>query len=157
MPWPQKVEAVYYRNPEGKVTRLVENLSAPNGVIMSPDEKTLYVVPSMQRQMWAYPIVSPGKIGEGKVLCELSQNAPGGNGGGDGLTIDTKGNLYITMGLGIEVISPAGKSLGIIEFPEQPANVTFGGKDRTTLYATARKGLYSTKVEATGHVFPGKE
>lgn len=155
-PWPQKVEAVYYRTVDGKVTRLVEDLAAPNGVIMSPDEKTLYVVPSMQRQMWSYAIEGPGKLGKGKVLCELTQAAPGQNRGGDGLTVDTKGNLYITMAMGIEVISPAGKSLGIIKFPEQPANVTFGGKDRKTLYATARTGLYSTKTKSTGHVFPGK-
>jgi gluconolactonase len=156
MPWPQKVEAVYYRSAAGKVTRLIEDLAAPNGVIMSPDEKTLYVVPSMQKQMWAYPIDSPGKIGKGRVLCELTQKKPGQNGGGDGLTIDTQGNLYITMGMGIEIISPNGTSLGIIEFPEQPANVTFGGKDRKTLYVTARKGLYSSKTAATGHVFPGQ-
>jgi len=154
-PWPQKVEAVYYRSANGKTTRLVEDLAAPNGVIMSPDEKTLYVVPSMQKQMWAYPITSPGKIGKGRVLCELTQKKAGENRGGDGLTIDTQGNLYITMGMGIEVISPKGKSIAIIEFPQQPANVTFGGKDRKTLYVTARKGLYSKVTNFTGHVFPG--
>ena len=76
------------------------------------------------------------------------------NGGGDGLTVDVKGNLYITTGLGIQVYDPAGKLLGIITFPEQPANCTFGGPDGTTLYATARTSLYSVPMAVKGYVFP---
>ncbi|MFM8726652.1 MAG: SMP-30/gluconolactonase/LRE family protein, partial [Planctomycetaceae bacterium] len=75
-------------------------------------------------------------------------------GGGDGLTIDTAGNLYITSGSGIQVVSPAGQILGIITLPEQPANVTFGGKDRRSLIVTARTSVYSVPTNATGHVFP---
>jgi len=154
-PWPQGKEAVYYRAADGKVTRLIDDRKAPNGVILSPDEKSLYVIPSLEKEMWAYPIETPGKLGSGKVLCELQQ-APGAtNGGGDGLTIDTNGNLYITSALGIQVVSPEGKILGIIGFPEQPANVTFGGPDHRTLFVTARKSLYSVSMEATGHVFSG--
>ena len=67
--------------------------------------------------------------------------------------MDTKGNLYITSSLGIQVVSPEGKLVRILEFPEKPANVTFGGKDRRTLYVTARTSLYLLRVEATGHVF----
>jgi gluconolactonase len=154
-PWPQGKEAVYYRAADGKVTRLIDDRKAPNGVILSPDEKTLYVIPSLEKEMWAYPIESAGKLGVGKVLCELQQ-APGAtSGGGDGLTIDTNGNLYITSALGIQVVRPDGKILGIIGFPEQPANVTFGGPDHRTLLVTARKSLYSVPMEATGHVFSG--
>ena len=154
-PWPQGKEAVYYRASDATVTRLIEDRNAPNGVILSPDEKTLYVIPSMEKEMWAYPIEAPGKIGAGKLLCELKQ-APGAtSGGGDGLTIDTGGNLYITSALGIQVVSQDGKILGVIAFPEQPANATFGGADKKTLYVTARKSLYSVTMEATGHAFPG--
>ena len=70
--------------------------------------------------------------------------------------MDTKGNLYITSALGLQVFSPEGKHLGTIKFPEQPANAAFGGKDLGTLYVTARKGLYSVKMEARGHRFVGK-
>jgi gluconolactonase len=156
-PWPQGKEAWYYADAKGKVTRLGDNLPAPNGVILSPDEKTLYVVPSMQKQMMAYPVLAPGKLGEGKVFCELQQKDAGGNGGGDGLTVDSKGNLYITSGLGIQVFSSEGKHLGNIAFPEQPANCTFGGKDGKTLYATARTGVYAVEMEATGHRFATKK
>jgi len=154
-PWPQGKEAVYYRTADGKLTRLVDDLAAPNGVILSPDEKTLYVIPSVQKEMWAYPIQSPGKLGNGRELCSLVQPEGATNSGGDGLTIDTKGNLYITSRLGIQVFSPEGKLLGILKFPEQPANVTFGGPDMKILYVTARTSLYSVQMEAAGHVFPG--
>lgn len=155
-PWPQGREAVYYRSADGVVTRLIENRTAPNGVILSPDEKTLYLIPSMEKDMWAYPVVTPGKLSEGRVLCELKQPEGQTSSGGDGLTIDTRGNLYITSALGIQVFDPKGSLLGIIEFPEQPANVTFGGPGMKTLYVTARTSLYAVEMESTGHVFPGR-
>lgn len=154
-PWPQGKEAFYYRAADGKVTRLGDDLAAPNGVILSPDEKTLYVIPSMQKEMMAYTVTAPGKLSEGRVFCTLKQPDGKDNTGGDGLTIDTKGNLYITSALGIQVFDSEGKQLGIIPFPQQPANVTFGGKDLKTLYVTARTGLFSVEMEAQGHVFPG--
>jgi len=154
MPLPQGVRAFYYRAPDGKVTRLGVVEAAPNGIILSPDEKTLYVIPSMQAEMLAYPVEAPGKIGKERTFCTLKQAAGKTNGGGDGLTVDTKGNLYITSALGVQVFDPSGKLLGIVEFPEQPANCTFAGKDSKTLYATARTSLYAVPMEAAGHVFP---
>lgn len=156
-PLPQKVPAVYYRSAAGEVTRIATITKAPNGVILSPDEKTLYVVPSLQSEMLAYPVLGPGKVGEERVFCTLKQPEGMENTGGDGLTVDTDGNLYITSRIGVQVWSPAGEYLGNIEFPEQPANVTFGGKDRKTLYATCRTGFYSVPMQAQGHVFTGKE
>ncbi len=156
-PFPQKKLGVYFTAGDGKVTRLIDNLPNPNGVILSPDEKTLYVIPSSQSDMMAYPIESPGKIGKGKVFCTLRQ-AEGKKGtGGDGLAVDSKGNLYITSGLGLQVFSPAGKLLGIIAFPEQPSNATFGGANFDTLYVTARTSLYAVQMEATGHLFALKK
>ena len=156
-PLPQKVPAVYYRAADGKVTRVATITKAPNGVILSPDEKTLYVIPSLQSEMLAYPVLGPGKLGDERVFCTLEQPEGMENTGGDGLTIDTNGNLYITSRIGVQVWSPEGKHLGNIEFPQQPANVTFGGKDRKTLYATCRTGFYSVPMQAQGHVFTGKE
>jgi len=153
MPLPQGVRAFYYRAADGKVTRLGVVENAPNGIILSPDEKTLYVIPSQQAEMLAFPVEAPGKIGAQRTYCTLKQAAGKTNGGGDGLTIDTKGNLYITSALGVQVFDPAGKLLGIIETPEQPANCDFGGKDNKTLYVTARTSLYAVPMEATGHVF----
>ena len=156
-PLPQGIEAVYYVAPDNSVARLVDNLQAPNGVILSPDEKTLYVVPSVQKEVWAYPVESPGKLGPGRVFCTLKQADEKTTTGGDGLSIDAAGNLYITTALGIQVFAPDGNLLGALPFPEQPANVTFGGPELTTLYVTARTSLYSLPMQAKGHLFPGGE
>jgi gluconolactonase len=106
--------------------------------------------------MMAYPVESPGKLGSGKVFCELAQAKEGGNAGGDGGTVDSKGNVHVTSNLGLQVFDPAGKPLGTIAFPEQPSNVTFGGKDLKTLYVTARTSVYTCPMEVTGHRYPGK-
>ena len=152
-PFPQGKEAFYYRDPSGKVTRLGDNIEAPNGIILSPDEKTLYVIPSAEKTVRKYAVEAPGKLGKQEVFCEIRQKVAGGNSGGDGLTIDSSGNLYITTGLGIQVYSPKSEYLGAIELPEQPANCTFGGPDNSTIYATARTGLYSIPMRAKGHRF----
>jgi gluconolactonase len=145
MPLPQGGEGVYYVA-GGKVTRLIDDLKAPNGVILSPDEKTLYVIPSQQREKMAYRVLGPGKLDKGRVFCRAD--------GGDGLTVDTEGNVYIATRIGVEVFTPEGKRRGVIKFPQQPANVTFGGPDGQTLYVTARTALYSVTMKTTGHRFP---
>ncbi len=151
-PWPQGKEAFYYRAPDGQVTRLGDDLAAPNGIALSPDEKTLYVIPSMQSEMMAYDVPAPGKIDRGRVLCRLEQTREGRSQGGDGMAIDRQGNLYITSATGVQVFSAAGKALGTIRVPEQPANVAFGGSDLRTLYITARAGLYRCTVPISGHL-----
>jgi gluconolactonase len=148
--------AVYYVSPDKKVTRLIDDLERPNGVILSPDEKTLYVLPSGSPNVMAYSVQGPGKLGAGRVFCKLEQapNTPMPR-GGDGLTVDTKGNLYLTQPAlsAIQVVSPEGKTLGLLKFPEAPANCTFGGKDRKTLFVTARTSLYTLPMEGVGHRF----
>jgi gluconolactonase len=153
-PWPQTIRTIYYVDATGKVSRLIDkDLPNPNGIILSPDEKTLYVIPSSSSKMLVYPVLAPGKIGEGKVFCELAQRKGQNNGGGDGLAIDVKGNLYITTGLGVQIFSPEGKALGIIEVPEGPANCDFGGKDLKTLFITAKTSVYSVEMPIAGHRF----
>ena len=88
MPLPQGVTAVYYADAAGTVTRLVDDLKAPNGVILSPDESKLYVIPSQQSEMMVYPVTGPGKLGPGKVFCTLKQAEGKSNTGGDGLAVD---------------------------------------------------------------------
>ena len=84
------------------------------------------------------------------MFCSLKQPPKASNLGGDGLCIDTKGNLYITSWLGVQVFDPSGKHLGTIPVPEYCANCDFGGPDMKTLYITASKSLYAVKMEATG-------
>ena len=150
-PLPQGVQGVYYRSADGKVSRVVNDAPAPNGVLLSRDEKTLYVLPSMSAEMQAYPVKAPGQLGDMRVFCKV-KNPPGrDNGGCDGATIDEHGNLYLTTALGVQVFSPSGEALGVIEVPEQPSNCTFGGPDGKTLYVTARTSLYSFPMLVKGH------
>ena len=144
-------DAVYYCPVEGgEAVQVVrdDKVVAPNGVHLSPDSKTLYVLPYLSLELMAYPIEGPGKLGEGKVLYKI----PGGTRetiGGDGLTVDTRGNLYITVPAraAVFVLSPDGKPLGMIRFPERPSNCALGGKDGRTLFVTAQTGVYSIDVE----------
>lgn len=155
-PWPQVKEAVYYRSATGETKRIGDDFAAPNGVILSPDETRLYVIPSMDSTMVVFDVDSPGVVSNRRAFCKLEQPAGQKDKGGDGLTIDTDGNLYITSALGLQVFDATGLALGTIAVPEQPANVTFGGIGNSTLYVTARTGLYSIPTSAKGHRFTGK-
>ena len=114
------------------------------------------VVPSMSSKMMAYTVEDPGKISSGRVLCETKQADGKSDTGGDGLAVDVRGNLYITTGLGVQVFSPEGKLLGIIECPEHPANCAFGGPELKTLFITARTGFYRCSTPVKGHVHRSK-
>ena len=155
-PWPQVKEAFYYRSTDGKVVRLGEDLAAPNGIGLSPDEKTLYVIPSMSSEMMAYEVKQPGVLGSVRVLCRLKQVGDATDGGGDGMAVDVKGNLYITSTAGVQVLSPAGELLGIIALPETPANCAFGGEANKTLFITAQTGLYRCTVPVAGLIPRGE-
>lgn len=146
--------SVYYVK-AGIVSRLIDNLQRPNGVLLSPDESHLYVLPSGQPEVMVYPIISPGVLGESRVLCKLESADPAKPRGGDGLTVDYRGNLYLTApGLkAIQVVTSQGKMLGLIYFPEAPSNCTFGGKDLRTLFVTAQTSIYTTQMELVGHRF----
>lgn len=157
-PLPQGTMSVYYVDRDGNVTRVVEQMEAPNGILLSPDEKTLYVIPSQDSKVMAFPVEEPGQLGQGRVFCEIVQTADSnGKQGGDGATVDTQGNLYFTTALGVQVFTPEAEYLGAIEFPEHPANVTFGGPDFKTLIVTARNSVYQVPMEAQGHRYPGGE
>jgi gluconolactonase len=140
-------QSVYYVSATGQVSQVAGNLSRPNGVILSVDERTLYVVLSGVARLMSYPILSPGNVG-----APVTNTLPGT---GDGMTIDTAGNLYLCQpsANSVLVMSPAGVVRGSIPFPESPANCTFGGKDMKTLFVTARTSVYVCPMEATGHRF----
>lgn len=123
-------------------------LRGPNGIHLSPDGRTLYVVPYLSLTIMAYPIEGPGKLGAGR---EFYRIPPGTREtiGGDGLTVDAKGNLYVVIPAraAVFVLSPEGKPLGQIRFPERTSNCALGGKDGKTLFVTASSGVYAISVE----------
>jgi len=138
-----------YRYHKGKLTVIAEDLYRPNGLTLSPDERTLYVANSGEpKKYMKYPVSKGGKVGKGSLFFDASSLE--GQGNPDGIKTDTEGNLYATGPGGVLVFSADGKYLGTIAFPESPANIAFGGSDMKTLYVTARTGLYSIQVKIPG-------
>jgi gluconolactonase len=142
----QDKQGVYYRAAGGAVTRLIDNLTSPNGIMLSVGETTLYVASSNPQAVMAYPVLGPGVLGAGAPFFPLGSNTV------DGMSIDTNGNLYLTRPnqSAIEVVTPAGVSLGRFTVPERPSNCAFGGKDLRTLFITARTSLYKADMLSTG-------
>ncbi|MBN2632416.1 MAG: SMP-30/gluconolactonase/LRE family protein, partial [Bacteroidales bacterium] len=124
-----------------KIIPVADDLIQPNGIVGTPDGKTLYVADIRGNKTWSYS-VNPDATLSGKTLfCEM---------GSDGMTIDSKGNLYLT-GKGVTVFDKTGKRLGNIPVPENwTANVCFGGKNLKTLFITASKGFYAIKLKVKG-------
>ena len=120
---------VYYANPKGEITKYGENIT-PNGIILSADEKTLYVTNGMT--MAAFDVQPDGSLKNQREFAQL------GAGGGDGSTIDAAGRVYVTYSEGIAVLSPEGKKLGTIPTPRGVITAAFGGKDKKMLYILAR-------------------
>jgi gluconolactonase len=135
-------EHVYYLAPDRKkLRRVVDDLKQPNGIIGTPDGKTLYVADIGAGKTYAYNIQPDGTLTGKRLFCEL---------GSDGMTIDSAGNVYLT-GDGVTIFDKNGKKAGHIAVPEPwTANVCFGGKDKHTLFITASKGLYSIRTKTHG-------
>ena len=150
MPLPQTVQTVYYVSSNGKVSRVTKDIAAPNGIGLSPDKKRLYVCPSRQAEMLVYEVIGPGKLTPAKTFCSVEQPEDKSGTGADGIALDIEGNVYITTNIGVQIFSPEGKQIGVVKFPQQPANVCFGGEDWKTMYVTARTGLYRVKMPIAG-------
>ena len=139
---PQDKQCVYFLSADRKILkRVAEDLTQPNGIIGTPDGKTLYVADIGGKKTWSYSINADGSLSDKTLFCEM---------GSDGMTIDRKGNIYIT-GKGVTIFDRTGKQLGNIAVPENwTANVCFGDKDRKSLYITASKGLYRIRTRIKG-------
>lgn len=136
----QDVRGVYYLAVDGTITRVVDHLKTPNGIIGTPDGKFLYVADIQAGETWRYDIQPDGTL-QNKTFF-----APKGS---DGMTIDNEGNIYLTSGK-VWVYNPAGELIEEIDVPENPSNVCFGGKKRNILFITARKGVYTLKMRVRG-------
>jgi len=142
---------IYRVSPEGEVELLVHDQTRPNGLGLSPDERTLYVANSdrSDKVWYAYDVLEDGTLASGRVFYDVNdQEAPGA---ADGMAIDRNGNLFATGPGGIWVISPDGTHLGSIQPDEVPANAGWGD-DGNTLYMTGRTGLYRIRLNTGGAI-----
>jgi sugar lactone lactonase YvrE len=139
---------VYRVTPEGELTLLDDSFEGPNGLAFSPDEKILYVDDSGRGHIRAFDVKENGLLTNGRLFAELKD--PGEKGVPDGMKVDVQGNVFCTGPGGIWVLDPEGVILGVIKFPEVPANLAWGDKDLKTLYVTARNGVYRLRIQTGG-------
>jgi len=147
---PQDKQAVYYIKPTGECIRISGDFIKPNGNCLSPDKKLLYVDDSNDKNVSVFDVQPDGTAINKRVFSVLKTN-PGAVSGADGMRVDSEGTLYIASAVGVQVFDKNGASLKIINIPETPTNLAFGGKDYKTLFITAGTGLYSTQVDVAGN------
>ncbi|WP_409433587.1 SMP-30/gluconolactonase/LRE family protein [Litorimonas sp. RW-G-Af-16] len=145
---------VFAVSPDGEMTLIEDGLKRPNGIILSPDQMTLYVANAdPEDAKWlAYPLDKLGKVtGEGQVLLNVTADfATGKQGNADGMAVDMDGNIWATGPGGVIIFSPTGERLGLISTGSKIANVTFGGADGSMLYMTSHKFLARVKTNTKG-------
>jgi sugar lactone lactonase YvrE len=136
-------EAVYWIAADGSsVRKVADGFRRPNGIALSPDEKTLYVADRDADITVAFPVEGPGRVGPRRQFADI---------GSDGFAVDEQGNLYLTpKAAAIRVFSPTGKQQGEISLPVPAANITFGGPDRRTLLITARDRVFTLPMKVKG-------
>lgn len=142
---------VYRLSPGGKLSLLTGDIGAPNGIALSPDEKTLYVTDvSARRQAWlAYPLMADGTLGTKRVLHDARPWMQQRTGDPDGLEVDQEGNLYGAGPGGVYIFAPTGDLLGVIETGTSTSNLAWGDDGRT-LYITAATRLFRLRTSTKG-------
>ncbi|MBO7655521.1 MAG: SMP-30/gluconolactonase/LRE family protein [Kiritimatiellae bacterium] len=138
---PQGSRQVYYLPKDGKPVRVTTDLVQPNGIVGTPDGKTLYVADIDARKVYVYAIQPDGSLADRKLFCEEAS---------DGMTIDADGRLYLAN-QNVSVYSPKGEKLGVIPIPEGwCGNLCIGGPGKDPLYVTASKGFYAVPLKVKG-------
>lgn len=142
---------VYKVSPDGAITLLISDMTRPNGLAFSPDEKTLYVAQSdPDRALWyAFPVKEDGTLGERKLFADVTALAKTMQGLPDGLKVDRQGHIFATGPGGVLVYAPDGTRLGRIETGQKTANCAWGD-DGSTLYLTADAYLLRIKTRTKG-------
>ena len=142
-----KKEDVYYVSADGRVTKVSDVCLKPNGILLTPDGKTLYLADCSAKRIYKYDVVGPGKLSGQTRWIELEGHP-------DGMTLDAEGNLYIACGgKGIQVYSPEGEKLGAIDAGygvPGSSNCVFGGPDFSQLFITSGSRFLMIPTKARG-------
>ena len=161
--------AVYYIKPDGKVIRVipVNDFAMPNGILLSPDGKTLYVNNTYDNEsfwnvdsdkdnwVWAYDVQEDGTVANPRKFAQLVltpevAERKGRSSGADGMTIDENGGIYVATYMGVQVFNPKGEFLGIINTPVYPVSCCFGGDDLKTLFIVGYDKIYKIQTNVKG-------
>lgn len=140
---PQGSQQVYYLA-EGaqQAVRVTENLEKPNGIVGTVDGRTLFVADIAAHKTWKYTLTEDFKLTDKRLFCAM---------GSDGMTIDRRGNLYLTGSKGVYVFDSSGAKIGVIEVPESwSANLCIGGSDKNLLFITAKTAIYAIALKVEG-------
>ncbi|MDP8244510.1 MAG: SMP-30/gluconolactonase/LRE family protein [Candidatus Hinthialibacter antarcticus] len=133
---------VYRVKPGGEAVLLDNDYSKPNGIALSPDETKLYVADDTRNFIRVYDLDAEGNVSNASRFASVSNP--------DGIKVDVDGRVWSSSSAGVMVYSTSGERIGVVAFPEQPANLAFGGADFKTLFVTARTGLYSIELTVAG-------
>jgi gluconolactonase len=132
---------------DGTTSVATTGVISPNGITMSPDEKTLYVASYKPKTIEKFPVVSPGVLGDQQRFAVMDDgDAPGA----DGMAIDSAGNVYCAGATAVWIWNSAGQLLETVECPTRPINATFGGTDRKTLFVACFDGVYALPMKTSG-------
>lgn len=147
--------AVYYIRPDGSLLRLATDIARPNGIILSPDERVLYVANTLGEAVIAFDVNDDGSVANRRDFARLqgvTRTATGVRSGADGLAVDNAGRLYVATQIGVQVFSPQGMHLGTIPVGVQngPQNIAFAGPGKKTLYIVGRGAAWKVEMLAEG-------
>jgi gluconolactonase len=155
--------AVYQITRKGKLVRIVQGLERPNGLALSPDERTLYIANTAGDGIVALALDRNGEARKARIFARLAMPPPAPAGapavtgsGADGMAVDEKGRLYVATAVGVQVFSEEGESLGIIALPKQPQNLAFSGPNRHSLFVVGRGSVYRIQMLTRGPQRTGK-
>ncbi|MGQ9628882.1 MAG: SMP-30/gluconolactonase/LRE family protein [bacterium] len=135
---------------DGSLTLLVDDFTRPNGLVLSADERRLFVDDTEHHHVRIFDISADGTLRGGRVFAELIYEDTKGR--ADGMKMDARGNLYVAGNTkeGIWVFNPEGRLIGFIDVGEEPANLAWGGEDWRTLFVTARTSVYRVPMRVAG-------
>ena len=165
-------QGIYYLPPGGKATRIIDEVPRPNGVVLSPDDKVLYVHNKDGVYMLSFDVTPDGKITNRHNFARYkSVRIPGHadstwdeDNGADGMAVDSEGRVYAATNAGVEVFSPRGELLGVMPVQwgaesgniQKPQNVAFGGPDKKTLYIVGAGTIFKVRTLSQGPQRPTK-
>jgi len=153
--------AVYYIPSGGKAIKIAEGIERPNGIVLSPDERTLYVNNTQGEYVLAFDVQTDGTVRNRRNFGKydgVTRNEQTGafNSGADGLAVDSQGRVYAAANGGVQVFSAQGQYLGLIPVSRRPQNIAFAGPDKKTLYIVGMGAAYKVQLQAQGYRDRGK-